>query len=52
MLVVENALTDEECDRYIEMIDAAAVRSEKYDPEKFFGPNNIVGAVSGICRVD
>ena len=42
MLVVEDALTDEECDRYIEMIDVAAARSEKYDPAKFFGPNNIV----------
>ena len=37
MLVVEDALTDEECDRYIEMMDAAAARSEKYDPGKFLG---------------
>ncbi|MCZ6633988.1 MAG: phytanoyl-CoA dioxygenase family protein [bacterium] len=42
MLVIEDALTDEECDRYIDMIDAVAARSEKYDPAKFFGPNNIV----------
>ena len=42
MLVIDDALTDAECDRYIEMIDAAAARSEKYDPANFFGPNNIV----------
>lgn len=42
MLVIENALTDDEVDRYVEMIDAAAARSDNYDPDKFFGPNNIV----------
>ena len=42
MLVIEDALTSAECDRYIGMIDAATARSEKYDPANFFGPNNIV----------
>ncbi|MBT5831855.1 MAG: hypothetical protein HOH77_16845 [Candidatus Latescibacteria bacterium] len=42
MLVIENALTDDEVDHYVDMIDAASARSENYDPEKFFGPNNIV----------
>lgn len=42
LLVIEDALSDAEVDHYVNMIDAACERSEKYDPEKFFGPNNIV----------
>ena len=42
MLTIENALTAEEVDRYVAMIDAACARSEKYDSNKFFGPQNIV----------
>lgn len=42
MLVIEDALSSDEVDRYVGMIDEACARSERYDPEKFFGPNNIV----------
>tara|TARA_B100000700_G_scaffold303059_1_gene374145 strand:- start:209 stop:1102 length:894 start_codon:yes stop_codon:yes gene_type:complete len=41
-LVIENALPDDEVDRYVEMIDRAAANDPKYDPNKHFGPNNIV----------
>ncbi|MBS14714.1 MAG: hypothetical protein CME19_24400 [Gemmatimonadetes bacterium] len=41
-LVIENALSDDEVDRYVEMIDRAAANDPKYDPSKHFGPNNIV----------
>jgi hypothetical protein len=42
MLVIENALTDEEVDRYLSMIYAASEGDERYETGKFFGPNNIV----------
>ena len=42
MLVIEDALTEDEVDHYVDMIDSACARSEKYDPKKFFGPQNIV----------
>lgn len=42
ILVIENALTDDEVDRYVEMIDRCAADDPKYDPHKHFGPNNIV----------
>ena len=41
-LVIENALTGDEVDRYVEMIDRCAADDPKYDPMKHFGPNNIV----------
>ena len=41
-LVIENALSDDEVDRYVEMIDRAAANDPKYDPSKHFGPNTIV----------
>ena len=41
-LVIENALSDDEVDRYVEMIDRAAATDPKDDPSKHFGPNNIV----------
>ena len=42
ILVIENALSDAEVDRYVEMIDRAVADDPKYDSTKHFGPNNIV----------
>ena len=42
ILVIENALSDAEVDRYGEMIDRAVADDPKYDSTKHFGPNNIV----------
>ena len=42
VLVIENALTDEEVDRYVSLIDEATEGDERYEQGKFFGPNHIV----------
>lgn len=42
VLVIEDALTDAEVDRYLSMIEETAERDPKCEPGKFFGPNNIV----------
>ncbi len=42
VLIIEDALTDEEVEGYLDLIDESAAGDEGYDPSKFFGPNNIV----------
>ena len=42
MLVIENALSDDDVNRYVEMIDRACLRDPKYNSDKFFGPGNVV----------
>lgn len=41
-LVIENALSDEEVDDYLEVIDRCCAADPKFRPDKFFGPNNTV----------
>ena len=42
VLVIEDALTGEEVDRYLHMIDECCAEENRYDPAQFFGPGNIV----------
>ena len=41
-LMIENVLSDDECDHYIEAIDRVAANDPRYDPGNYFGPQNVV----------
>ena len=41
-LIIEDAVSSDEVDHYVDMIDRAAANDPKYDSAKHFGPGNIV----------
>ena len=41
-LILEDALSDDEVDHYLELIDGRCAEDPKFDAGKFYGPNNIV----------
>lgn len=41
-LVLENVLSEETCDRYMEAIDRVAANDPKFKPDAYYGPQNVV----------
>jgi hypothetical protein len=50
-LIIEDALSSDEVDHYVDMIDRAAANDPKYDSAKHFGPGNIVEKYPGFAEV-